>query len=472
MIEEAVRIARQGDLPSAERLLAVANELCPHASAPLRELAGIRFQESQWEGAGELARQAVERDPADDHAWRLLAATRFLRDDREGALHAWNRIDEPRVDLVRVDGLVRTRYEVVARSLDFPPGKLVTEESLALARRRLADLPIEVSSRLSYRPSSRGLADVESWIVERPLWPRSRNELLAMAADAAVEREVSWQLASPTGSGELWSGSWRFWEERPRVLLAFSLPRPWRLPGIWRIEGSWERQAYAAETLVVREERRRASLSISEWKTANLRWDLQSGLDHWKHRGRYGFFGGGVERRLAADLAAVRLDGSGWFGPVTFGTASVSSTWRSSGGLLIARGGLQVATNEAPLDLWPGAGTGHARLPLLRAHPLLDDGFLQGKAFGRTLAHGGVEAGSRLATKGFLQMGVAFFADVGKAWRPLSSEPNALQLDVGAGLRLKPIGDRRTLRIDAAWGLRDGEFALSAGWMLPWPGWR
>jgi hypothetical protein len=223
---------------------------------------------------------------------------------------------------------------------------------------------------------------------------------------------------------------------------------------------------------VVREERRLASLSISDWKTANFRWDLRSGLDHWKDRGRHGFFGGGVERRLATDRAAVRLEGSGWFGPVSFGTASVSSTWRLPGDVLIARSGVQVATKEAPLDLWPGAGTGHARLPLLRAHPLLDDGVLQGKAFGRTLVHGGVEAGTWLATKGFLQMGLAFFTDVGKAWRPLSSEPNALQVDVGAGLRLKPIGDRRTLRIDAAWGLRDGELAVSAGWMLPWPGWR
>jgi outer membrane translocation and assembly module TamA len=69
-------------------------------------------------------------------------------------------------------------------------------------------------------------------------------------------------------------------------------------------------------------------------------------------------------------------------------------------------------------------------------------------------------------------MGLALFADLGKAWSTLSNEASDLQVDVGAGLRLKPIGDRRTLRIDAAWGVRDGEFAISAGWMLPWPGWR
>jgi hypothetical protein len=472
LVEEAVRLAREGDLPSAERLLTASNQLCPHSSAPVRELAGIRFRESRWEEAGELARQAVKRDPADDHAWRILAATRFLRDDREGALHAWNRVDEPRVDLVKVDGLVRTRYEVVAQSLDFPPGKLVTEDGLWLARRRLSELPIEVSSRVSYRPLKRGMAEVESSIVERPLWPGSRNELLAVAADAAVEREISLKLASPTGGGELWSGSGRFWEERPKVSLGFSVPRPFRLPGIWRVEGYWERQAYGAETFLVREERRRASLAIADWRTAKLRWDFETGLDHWKEHGRYGFFGGGLERRLASDRAAVRWDGSGWFGPDTFGTASLLWTFRSSNDGLLARGGLEAASHGAPPDLWSGAGTGHARLPLLRAHPLLEEGVLRGEAFGRKLAQGGVEARTWLATKGFLRMGLALFADLGKAWSTLSNEASDLQVDVGAGLRLKPIGDRRTLRIDAAWGVRDGEFAISAGWMLPWPGWR
>jgi hypothetical protein len=45
-------------------------------------------------------------------------------------------------------------------------------------------------------------------------------------------------------------------------------------------------------------------------------------------------------------------------------------------------------------------------------------------------------------------------------------------VDLGVGLRSEPIGERRTLRVDAAWGLGDGDFALSMGWMLPWPGCR
>jgi hypothetical protein len=97
---------------------------------------------------------------------------------------------------------------------------------------------------------------------------------------------------------------------------------------------------------------------------------------------------------------------------------------------------------------------------------------VRGEVFGRTLAHGGIESPTWFKTKGFLRFGVGLFADFGKAWRTLANETTDLHVDLGVGLRLKPIGERRTLRIDAAWGLGDGDFALSMGWVLPWPGWR
>ena len=89
--------------------------------------------------------------------------------------------------------------------------------------------------------------------------------------------------------------------------------------------------------------------------------------------------------------------------------------------------GLAATSAAAPFDLWPGAGTGHVRTPLLRAHPLLDAGVVSGPVFGRRLAHGTVEYQHPLLTGG-------------------------------------------TLRADIARGLRDRRLALSAGWHAPWPG--
>ncbi|HXV63639.1 MAG TPA: C39 family peptidase [Vicinamibacteria bacterium] len=482
MVEEAVRIARGGSVTDAGELLEASLELCPDSSAPLRELAGVRFVQSRWDESAELARQAVALDASDSHAWRTLAASEFLRDDPDSALDAWNQLDEPRIDLVRVDGLTRTRYEVVVQSLDLPPRELLTSEKIERARRRLSSLPVQSSSRIGYKPLTGGLAEVEASIVERPLAFGGRTGIAAAAMDAAIERELSLKLSSPSGGGELWSGSWRWWEDRPKLSVALAVPRPWKLPGVWQVEGLWERQSYGtgvpseAVGTVVREERRQAQLSISDWRTADSRWDFQTGLDRWNGRGSYAFVGGGLEKRLAADRAALRVGTAGWMGLAkseAFGVASVSSAWRSSvrDSGLVARAGVQVATRSAPLDLWPGAGTGHARPLLLRAHPLLQDGVVRGEAFGRTLVHGGLESQTWFPTTRFLRFGVALFADVGKATKPLPNQATSFHVDIGAGFRLKLIGDQRALRVDTAWGLRDGEFALSAGWILPWPSW-
>ena len=51
--------------------------------------------------------------------------------------------------------------------------------------------------------------------------------------------------------------------------------------------------------------------------------------------------------------------------------------------------GFERVSDAAPLALWPGAGEGQVRAPLLRAHPLLSDGVVDltaSSAFGRTLA--------------------------------------------------------------------------------------
>ena len=70
-----------------------------------------------------------------------------------------------------------------------------------------------------------------------------------------------------------------------------------------------------------------------------------------------------------------------------------------------------------------------------------------------------------------MRLALALFLDTAKSWRRFSSPSSAVEADVGAGLRLGVLGQERTLRVDAAYGLRDGEYALSVGWELPWPRW-
>ncbi|HJR59353.1 MAG TPA: hypothetical protein VJ813_08150, partial [Vicinamibacterales bacterium] len=121
------------------------------------------------------------------------------------------------------------------------------------------------------------------------------------------------------------------------------------------------------------------------------------------------------------------------------------------------------AAAGAPRALWPGAGTGHARGVLLRAHPLLDDGRITGDVFGRRLYHVGVEARRWLTpAMKVLRLAPAAFLDVAAAEDRLQPG-RAWHADAGAGLRIALPGSG-VLRLDVGKGLRDGATALSMGW--------
>jgi hypothetical protein len=182
--------------------------------------------------------------------------------------------------------------------------------------------------------------------------------------------------------------------------------------------------------------------------------------------------------RLADDRASIRVDSGTWV-PIGSGgrfvASGVSSAWRSTrdgqGPTWLVFSGIAATSVAAPLDLWPGAGTGNARTPLLRAHPLLDDGVVSGPVFGRRLAHGTVEYQHPILAVLTGAIRLAAFADTARAWHRTSGHDRpSWHTDVGAGVRIALPGNGGTTRIDVARGLRDGRVVLSAGWQAPWPG--
>lgn len=221
---------------------------CPHASAPLRELAGVRFSQQRWHDAARLAERALERDAEDAYAWDVLGSSRFIQNDADGALQAWNHIDKPKVDSVQIAGLSRTRYAFVAEIAALAPNTVLTARQLSLANRRLGELPDRVTLALGYRPDADGFATVNVDMVERSRGPRHIADWISFGAAAAIDREISVAIPGNTGQGELWEASWRWWDGRPRVAASFSAPRAGRLGGIWRVNGFWEAQTYRRST--------------------------------------------------------------------------------------------------------------------------------------------------------------------------------------------------------------------------------
>jgi tetratricopeptide (TPR) repeat protein len=483
LVQQGVRLAQSGDHDSAEAALSTALELCPTSAAAARELAGLRFVQSRWQEAAQLATRAAARAPDDAHAWRLLASSRFVQNDVDGALQAWNRIGEPRIDLLRVEGLNRTPYAIVEGLLGLTPRSELTATKLRRARRRLAMLPAASASRVAYRPVPGGLAEVDAAIVERSPFP-GPVAMGVFAAHASTEREFLLDVAAPSG-GTRWIVSWRWWAARPRVGLSLLAPAAFGRSGLWRLDGLWEQQPYVVsgrpdDEALTREDRTRLALSYADWTGGDTRVALGAAFDRWDRARSYVGMFGSVEQRLMGDRLAARARGTFWptlNRAARFGSSGFDLAWRSSSTstsgrepLLLGRAGVESASARAPFGIWPGADIGHARDVLARAHPLLNRGIIGGGIFGRTLAHSTVEFQATMLARGLTHVGMALFTDVARAWHSLEhTAGDRTQIDIGAGLRVRVAGHPRTLRIDVAHGVRDGRTVISAGWQPPWP---
>ena len=471
MVDEGVRLAGTGDSSGARRLFEIAATTCPNAAGPWREMAGLRALGSDWPAAAADARQALARDPGDALAARILATALYLQDDADGALVAWNRVGEPVIDLINIVGLERIRYAIASRALALHPRTPLTPQALRTARRRLAELPAVQAVRVTFTPGENGRAQVDASVIERPLWPGSLVALTAAGLRAITDREAAITIASPSGGGEAWTGSWRWWEHRPRVALGLDAPAPFG--GTWGVGIFGERQSYAREGAVFEESRRRGELHVSNWAHVGLRWEGVVAVDrfrdeHLRSGGSSLAIALAAHQRLAGDRMYLEGRAGSWSGGTSTWTLSLRSEWRSraanEGTVWIAHAGEDIAGSDAPLALWPGAGTGQGRDALLRAHPLIDDGVIQNGAFGRTLAHAGTEWRRWVQVpRKPIRVAPAVFVDAARAYRGLDGAAQPWHTDVGAGLRLAVPGSG-VFRIDFAHGLRDGRDALSVGW--------
>ena len=422
-----------------------------------RERAGALFLDKRYADAAQLAALAVGENPDDSEAWQLLAASRFLEGDARGAIDAWNQRGEPRVDLARVDGLSRTRHDVVAGMLDLPASSLLTRDRLDRAARRVAAVPAVQLSRVDYSPREDGSATVNVAVVERPLAPASRAEVAATAIYAATQREARINVSSPSGNGELWTASARWWTGRPRVAVALSVPKIVRWMGQWRIAGEWERQTYQLSASRAESERRQASVSFGDWASGRTRWQLGTAIDRWDDGATELSILGEIERRFAGDHFAVTVESRA---AAKFAAATVSTRWRSSLDAMSgwqAAGVLAAVSDAAPLDLWSGGDTGVVRSTLLRAHPLLEDGAIRASELRQVLPNASLEYQRRVATFPVMQVGWAAFVDA-----------TSRHVDTGLGVRFKLPGSPSLLRIDVARGVRDGATALSFSWQSAW----
>ena len=459
-IADAVREAGDNDLAGAERTLVSALS-CP-GSAALRELAGVRVRQQRWPEAADLAAAAVNRDPSDTYAWKLLATARFIDDDRGGALDAWNEAREPKMDLLRLDGLRRTRFGVAQHLTGIKTGETLTRERLLRALRQLNELPSSIATALDYEPKSSGLVELRGVVAERPLVPSSTGDFAALGLGAAVMREIVTAVSSPTGGGEQIGVDWRFWAHRPLYRLSFAAPAPWS--GVWSLSASREEQPFTQQ--LAKSVHDEVRLDAAAWSTGNVRWQLSGGADRWNSGATYAMTGGALRFASRANRLDLRGAAREWFGGgSSFHSGDVQLLARTSarpeGVVLVIDGGVSAISAGAPPDLWFAADTGRARPLLLRAHPILTaDEQFRSDRLARLLGHDTTEV-QRWWHAGPLRVGGAAFVDSARAaWRLTGRA--ITDVDTGVGFRVAFPGKPDAFRIDVARGLRDGATAVSA----------
>lgn len=459
LVADGVRAAQANDLDTAERRLTSA--LSCRGSAPLRELAGVRLLQRRWPEVSDLAAAALTADPADAYAWRLLATSRFVQNDRDGALEAWNRVEEPRVDLIRIDGLVRTRPRIVERLLAISRAEVLTPQLFTMTRRRLRELPSASSAELEFVPVPSGRAEMRATVLERPLVPDDRWSYVALGVIAAFRREVEISTGAFTGGGERFTAGWRFWPGRPRVSGAFTAPAPWG--GVWGVDAFAERQPFTGGE-VPASHRRGAHATVSNWVTPWARTELRGGVERWDGRGSFSLVAAGLHFITPGDRVDARIDLSGWQGTDSFGTIEIGGTMRSTrerrGRVFLTRAGIGTATAFAPADIWFAGDTGRARGVPLRAHPVVTEGELRVEQLGRRLAYTSAEVQHWWSRTPGVRLGAAVFLDAVRVDRRVEAGSRG-DVDLGVGARLGVPGLPGVMRVDVAKGLRDGATAWS-----------
>lgn len=379
LIQRHVALARERAFAEAEAGLETATRRCPDDPSGWQELAGLRFIEGRYAEAARVAAIASSLPQAAPPVFDLLGGARFLTGDLVGALDAWNRLDEPRIDWIEIQGLTRSLHPVVRAHLGLRPRTLITPNTFMRAARRLDELPTLSDSRLAYRPAADGTALVSATAHERRLMPTTSTHWALVGISAALQRDARLDLHSPLREAEQWTFAYRFAHRRPRGLFRLVLPSPGALPGLTTLDASWEGQTYESVPATSGDDqlrRQRLALTVSDWASGWLRWEGGIGWDRFRPGGRYVSFESRVTARFARDRGSVVLAAGTWH-PVrpsahAFTTASLTLHGRTaaqeSAGLRMAIG-LQVASRRAQQALWPVAGSSDSRGVLLRAHP-------------------------------------------------------------------------------------------------------
>ncbi len=516
LIGLGVALGRLGRLEEATIPLTQALPLDNRRADAWVERGGLRFLQGRYAEAISDLEAALERSD-DAYTRDLLATALHLTGRSDEALRQWNRLGQPQLRLLEVQGLEYTRASLVRETIDFEEGGLLDVRRVRRARLLLSELG--VFDRVTVRPVplSGGEADLDVALLDRRGLARSKAELISVTAVNLVSHHVQLRYVNLLGRGLAIGGRWRWERNRPDLSLAFEWPRPFGWTGKLLLRSSRGSQGFAlTPTFGTPPEksldRRLRSLDLTyrqvlgdgtaveygprvDWRsyaaytgqrpvypTAGLRASVEaSGLG-----GPAAAAGSSLGWETAIEQRVLETYRSQVAGRVSllsvpagsaesFAKGLLAVTYRGLLGpngeeglersVLAIRLGLGAASRRAPIDEWfaPGASS-DMDLPL-RGHRQTRDGLLGVAPLTRRAAIANLEWRQRVLKGLFGELTLVAFCDAAWLWRPVVADPeiaHPTQQDVGLGLRLGRSGSA-TIRVDFGYGLRDRHGAVTLG---------
>jgi hypothetical protein len=394
--------------------------------------------------------------------WQLLATTRYLAGDTIGALRAWNVIGRPNIDLLRIDGSRRIRFQVLANAMRISHGQALTPDRLAIAQRRLDDIPALAHATSTYAPIAGGPVEVRAVVVEPPLYDPVPLIIVGGAIRALVQHDAVIAIRSPLGAGDLWSAQWRWVTAAPRVVLRLDLPTPFGPPGTVTFMRNWETYRYA--DAIPTDRLRATSVAVSGWLRPDFEERAGLRFERWTTEGNFvSLFVGGAWH-LDRDRFSLSAEGDHGFplsGGVAYDKIRTLAAWRPTvdrwSNQWTFRLGADITGAHTPRGLLSVAGGDLAREIPLRAHPLFFENALPTAQTGRTIFYGTVSDDRSFISLGPIALGLGAFLDGARVTSPDVTSPSRMYLDAGAGLLVGAVGmDGYLFRVDIARGLATG----------------
>lgn len=280
----------------ARAALMVGWRQCPKQKRFAVELAGVAFQQKQYQEAALWLKSALQLDPEDEYANNFAGTNYFLMGNVDAALKYWNRVQRPKIAALHFDPHLRVQRLLLERSFAFSPAAVLKQPDFEATAARLSGLGIFPAYNIALRARPDGSFDADFNAVERNGFGSNRVQALVSTFAGAVYETIYPSYFNLGGSATNIESLLRWDAQKRRAWVQVSAPLRYLPRWRWQLsfDGRDENWAIrpsstgpAQASLKLRRETFTGSLV--SFQSGRMEWSTGGELSHRDYRNiRYG----------------------------------------------------------------------------------------------------------------------------------------------------------------------------------------